>query len=340
MKKYFLLILFLSISINIFAQDNEESRLREKYEQLQKQIYDLEENAKYHGDDEIIRKRNDLPPKLPKFEEWLKSQVENKSLSDSKEDKSLSDNKEINNKNAEPIVNQNTVITNQSNSAPPLPSTPPNNINANTNLIVETCHTVIDKKGNARQICSLDLIEKSIEISLLLIFVVLNFTLYSNLKNFRFLVISTPFDLFARTKNDNSQTDKNYKKYLIEFILLLLFLFAYYILTNSKSIPDINYPFYALDCLIVLIISYFLYILLRFIFGFTSQCPSCRLQFASRLQNSHDEPRTTYQKRSGYRYSTGEYRMDNWESGVRVKDYHCFSCGYEWTKRSTYKKIV
>ena len=325
MKKIIFLLIAIFISFNTISQDHDESKLREKYEQLQKQIYELEENAKYHGDDEIVRKRNDLPPKLPKFEEWIKSQVENKSSVDEKV--------EIK-KNTEPTNEQSTITTNKASSTLSTPQPTTDKVGANVSSIIETCHAVIDKKGNTRQICSLDYIEKTIEYSLLVIFIILNFIIYSNLKKYRFLVMSTPFDIFVKKEADDTKTVTNFKKYLIEFVLLIAFIIVYYASTNNKSIQEINYISFFIDCLRVLLICYFVYILLRFIIGFRSRCPSCKLQFASRLTSSHDEPRTTYEKRQSSGY------IQNRERGITTKEYQCFNCYHEWIVKGTYDKLI
>jgi hypothetical protein len=72
----FLIILTIFFFINLFtpAYSQSDDERRNQYEQEKQKIEELENNAKYHGDDEIIRKRTNLPPKLPSFEVWLKNQ--------------------------------------------------------------------------------------------------------------------------------------------------------------------------------------------------------------------------------------------------------------------------
>ena len=57
----------MSITVNSQSLDDK----RDSYDKEKTRIEKLEKEVEYSGDDEFIRQRNNLPPKLPPFEEWV-----------------------------------------------------------------------------------------------------------------------------------------------------------------------------------------------------------------------------------------------------------------------------
>ena len=65
-KLIFLAITFFTLSV---AHSQTDEVKRNLYEQEKIRIEKLEKDAQYSGDDEFVRKRMNLPPKLPSFEQ-------------------------------------------------------------------------------------------------------------------------------------------------------------------------------------------------------------------------------------------------------------------------------
>jgi hypothetical protein len=340
MKKYYLIIFCFSLLLpSAFSQPMDEKRNQYQFEKIK--IEELEKKAQYSGDDEIIRARSNLPPKLPSFEDWLKLKEDNQNSNKNLDKVIIIEKPEI-------LESNNTSQVKEiSASGTPVNESIPAVKNASKPANLETsqsCRIITDDKGNSRQSCKLDSIEKTISIGLISIFLILNFILYAHNKKIRFLTISTPFDVFAKESSGELGVQNNYKKYIIEFSLLILFVGLYAGATSEKSTgpggltADAGYSPFTLNCILILSFLYFSYLILRFIFGFSSRCPKCKLQFASRTLSSHDEPKSTYEKRRTM--TNGAVKIDVWETGITIKEQICFSCSHAWTTTKSYKKCI
>ena len=69
MKNFIVYLFLLMMSITVNSQSLDDKR--DSYDKEKTRIEKLEKDVGYSGDDEFIRQRNNLPPKLPPFEEGV-----------------------------------------------------------------------------------------------------------------------------------------------------------------------------------------------------------------------------------------------------------------------------
>jgi len=80
--KNLIVSLLFCIPLVCSGQNDDERKLR--YGQEKSRIEELENKAQYHGDDEVIRKRLDLPPKILPFELWEPQAIKREEITQEK----------------------------------------------------------------------------------------------------------------------------------------------------------------------------------------------------------------------------------------------------------------
>jgi hypothetical protein len=311
LKKLFQSLLIIATSLLICAvhaqgDDNNENK-RKIYEQLVQSIQALEEKAQYSGDDPIIRERLGLPPKPSSFDEWV-FQSEQKSIKVTessvseitKVDKDNESSSQVENK----VESQNSLSTTGLNSAG------------------------FPYSKNEIYLAS------AINLFLILI----NFILYATVPFLRNLTITPPFDIGVRGEKSEAEKNVRFKRYTVEFLLLLCFLFmlGYYffnLLIEGKSIPNEDFVYVLKKFTWQFGFTYVIYLIARYSFGISSRCPKCKISFAAIFHGTHDEPRSTFQKKQGNQLVTVEV-------GNKISEYSCRNCQHNWTKSEKYKKNI
>jgi hypothetical protein len=152
----------------------------------------------------------------------------------------------------------------------------------------------------------------------------------------RSVLISTPFGIFVKVPQDDAFQATKRSRYWTEFILLILIIVAYFwMMGNLKISPDENIPFVRIQSFIVFFMCQIGYLIIRFGYGQSTKCPKCKTTFAAKTVNSYEEPKSTYQEKAD---ASG--RMKVMETGVKVTEFICTHCNYEWRKTSNYKKRI
>ena len=320
---FIIFIISLLFVCNSFAQDA--GGKRERYEQLQQQIFDLEEKAQYHGDEELIRQRLNLPQKLPSYEEWIRLNIDSIESKQSQPDVQTTEPEKQKKEPEKVSVDTDSKVKTQTSSIAGVIC---------QNQYDEKRNLITDSSGNARQSCTLTGNEIIINFSIFLLLLLVNFIFYCKNKKIRFLLISTPFDLFVKKEEQNLSLPTNYKKYFYELIILTLFVVCYFSLSSGfKSSPEENYLSTLVASVFIFVFVHIAYLIIRLIVAFSSRCPKCKMTYASRVQNSYDEPKTTYEK-----------RYTNWvdirETGISVSEYMCINCNHQWKKTKSYDKSI
>ena len=181
-KKYLLTLILLTINVfftTSFAVTAEDT---EKIYQAEKnRIEELENKAQYHGDDEQVRTRLNLPSKLPPYEEWVRSNI------DSLETK----------QNQPDIQTNETGLQKQDSEKIPVEEvlkeetkTPEIEGVICSNRYDSKGYLITDSNGNPKQSCTFTHDERIINYSIFLLLLLINFICYCNYKKIRFLLIS------------------------------------------------------------------------------------------------------------------------------------------------------
>jgi len=318
-KKYFFLVsIFLMLNViysPAFSLTADETV--KIYQAEKNKIEELENKAQYHGDDEQIRSRLNLPAKIPTYEEWIKLNIDS---IEAKQNQPVAEASEPV-KQQEETVKSSTVIEEKIG-------------DTTTGADGISCVIKTDSNGKSRQVCNLTEYENIINYSVFILLLLINFIVYSNSKKLRFLLISTPFDLFVKKDADTASLPSNYKKYFYELILFALFAAGYFAMSKEfKSTPEENYLSTLGNSVFAFVFFHIAYLIIRLIVAFSSRCPKCKMTYASRSQNSYDEPKSTYEK-----------RYTNWvdirETGISVSEYMCINCNHQWKKTKSYDKSI
>ena len=305
---YLTLLIGLTISFSIFSQPNDVDIKRQIYEKTQKEIEDLEAKAQYSGNDEIVRKRNNLPPKLPSFEEWVKSTTTNETNSVNKEVQSpeLPASQEIVQKielPAEQVVKSDI------------------NSNENKPTYVPT--------GT----------ESAIGYGVGILLYILSFLLYVKKPKLRKISISTPFDIGCKNELSEAEQAVKGKKQWIEFGLLLLSIIIFLYTLGSGLESDTGILNALSSSLLAFLASISIVVVGRFLAGWATSCPKCKSTFARKCTNSYSEPKGTYEKVSnGTSGSRNVHFVKVMETGVNHADYLCTVCSHEWHTATQYTK--
>lgn len=306
MKNFILYFFLLMMSITVNSQSLNDKR--DSYDKEKARIEKLEKEVEYSGDDEFIRQRNNLPPKLPPFEEW----VENNSP------KNIETKQDLSNF---PQQENNNNKTNNDNSS---------------------------KKQGETATFSKTTFEISILLLIGSIFLALNFAGSIFLPKYRYLFISVPFDIGVKEVKNGAQISVKGKRTRIEFFLLVLVFAIYLFVAISDKMQQEEDLMSALsEGLVTALFGYLGYVTIRIIWGLKSKCPKCKNMFASNCINSYDEPSGTFQKKTlsgkgynGGRLETYNYTVATIEKGTTHKDFICAVCSHEWHTRSSYQKTI
>jgi hypothetical protein len=312
MKKILKLVSFLVMSLvvlSVHAQSEDSTETKRKiYEELIQSIQTQEEKAQYSGDDPVIRQRLSLPPKLPSFEEWMSEKVSVEPKPKAAE-------------NDSPVQQ---IISSDNTSAPIM-----NEVKQEKQL------SPVESKGLPN--FPYTAIDTYIIASVNSILILFNFILYALFPSIRKITIAPPFDIGVRGEKSDAENNVKVKRYITEIILLLAMgSITYLFYTNGKINNNEDYVGVAIESTIKFSILFVSYLIARFIFGFTSKCPRCKTPFAAKRTSTHEEPKSTYQKRVG----GGSSQVDTWETGVQVSEYMCSNCNHSWNKKKTYKKRI
>jgi len=306
MKKYYLLFIACSFLLsNAFSQSLDDKR--NEYEVEKTKIEELEKKAQYSGDDEIVRARSNLPPKLPKFEDWIKSKNFDQTSPITKE---APITESIAPKNSE-----------QKNDTPPFKDEKKieaNSVESNQSSIFKNIPTLIGYGVGS-------------------FLYILSFLIYVQVPRLRKFSISTPFDLGCKNELSESEQSVKTKKVWIEFGLLLLSIIIYSMIFDS-SLTALHAFITSLQAFLV---SFLIVIVGRFLAGWATKCPKCKSTFASKCTNSHREPKGSYEKvNNGSSGGRPVEFVKVMETGVDHADYLCTVCGHVWHKASQYTRQI
>lgn len=292
---------------------------RSLYDQALTQQSDLEAKAQYNGDDVIVRNRFNLPPKLPSFENWVKSNIQTGNQPLDSKSLQVHTNVETGTEKAIDISTTNNVITIQPE------KTVENNVKKPSESEKQQVKTATNSSLAAPNV---------IAIIIGIMMFSAAFSAYIVLpKKYRIATISTPFDIGLKKEElSEAEVITKSKRQKIEFCLLLVSIFVYfYILinSNSNSLSDVLF-----EPIFLFLIPYSIVVIGRMIYGHTTKCPSCKNTFASNLVSSHREPRTTYRKKISDGTNGATYAV--METGVEHEEFECTVCEYEWQVDSQY----
>jgi len=179
-----------------------------------------------------------------------------------------------------------------------------------------------------------------------ILFLIINFIGSAFLPKFRYLFIGSPFDLGVRETKTDAQNAVKGKRIKIELILLVLIIIFYsYFSSGNKPVESDGIVDVITESLILVAVAYVFYVAVRLWVGYSSRCPSCKNMFAGVCTNRHQEPRSTYQKRSNTSTGTdgkGVRLVDvtTVEVGIEHSDHICKVCDHTWHVAKEYKKNI
>ena len=296
----------ITISFSVFSQPIDVDIKRQIYEKTQKEIEDLEAKAQYSGDDEFVRKRNNLPPKLPSFEEWVKSTTTNETNSATKEVQS-----------PELPASQETVQKIE----PPAEQVVKSDINSNEN---KPTYVSTGTKS-------------AIGYGVGILLYILSFLLYVKKPKLRKFSISTPFDIGCKNELTEAEQSVKWKKQWIEFGLLLLSIIIFLFFTLDSGQFSTGILNSLSSSLLAFLASLSVVVIGRFLAGWATSCSKCESTFARKCTNSYKEPKGTYEKvTNGVSGSRNVEFVQVMETGVKHADYLCTVCSHEWHEATQY----
>lgn len=307
MKKI-IIIVGLFFSFNCIAQSNDDSAIRQKYEQLNQEVEKAEEQAQYSGDDQTIRDRLKLPAKLPPFDQWIiKNNLTIELPKEKFKDETVSAEVGLSSK-IEPTSQLETPVVSQG----------------------------VDKKS--RSTVQSDSRYTLFFLPFILLF--LNFIFYRKKPKFRSFLIAPPFGLGEKSTEERNETDSNTrtKRLLIEFGLLTITIAIFcvpFLLKDEFIINPIEISEVLLRCLAVYFSGHLLFITGKLYAGYTTKCPKCNSTFARKHLSSYDEPKSTYNHKISSNSQT-----DHHEVGLTHHEWTCTVCSNQWHTAAKYDRIV
>lgn len=314
MLKYFIVFLILIantfLANKTFSQEavKSDSEKRVIYDQEQKNIEAVENEQQYHGDDEIIRNRLNLPPKLKEYSLWVKDFDALASKPDVKAEV----------KDEAPIQKEQSVI----------PSVSPDVYKQDSN---------VGGNDDGKSLLTYDSsLVRLIGFIFLTGLYVLNFVAFRIFKNLRPFLIPIPFTSSAEGQKEETNGQKN----IIELGLLAASIFIsaglVYVMGNNQ-----NNPMTILEMISTVCFLYFTvhigFLAARLFFAYTTRCPKCKTTFARKVLNTYNEPKSNYTK---IIKSTNSSRPEYHEVGLRHSDCVCTVCSYEWHIAKSYDRIT
>jgi hypothetical protein len=305
--KFLIICNFTILSINAFSQGSDDTLKKQKYQELSIEIENLEFKAQYSGDDETIRSRLKLPPKLPPYDQWASKYII--ATEPTKEEVKI-----------EVSPPKETEVS----TSPPQSITP-------TITVQEVPATAVSIQYNFRYV---------IFGALPTILLILNFILYRFKPKFRSFLIAPPFGLGEGKNEEKSESELSTrsKRLLIEFGLLFVTIIIYFspfILTDIITKPD-QFDLFT-TCSFLYLTGYLFFVIGKLFAGYTTKCPKCSSTFARSLLSKYDEPKSTYRKKIN---STNANRYEYREVGLTHFEWSCTVCSHQWHTAKKYDKIT
>ena len=297
LSKLFFIFIICLMNITAFSQVNDDSIKKQKYQELSIEIENLETKAQYSGDDETIRSRLKLPPKLPPYDQWASQYIIT----------TVPIKEEV--KTEIPAPKETELSTTSSQSISPKIS--PQEIPAKAIPLQYDLRFVVFGTFPT-------------------IFLLLNFFLYRTKPKLRSFLIAPPFGLGENRNEDISESELSTrsKRLLIEFSLFAITFIVYFspfifndIIADPEQFELIS------TCTVLYLSGYLIFVIGKLYAGYATKCPKCNTTFARRLLSQHFEPKSTYRKNVG---TPTNPRYESREVGLSHFDWSCTVCSHQW----------
>jgi hypothetical protein len=294
-KTIFFTLIFFTFPFVHSQTDEEKKNL---YEQEKIRIEKLENDAQYHGDDEIIRKRMNLPAKLPSFDKWVASEP----VKIEKIEKI--EKNEIITQQPEPqkvVIEDNKPINNTETSS---------KVNSNFITFIAICAFPI-------------------------LYLILNFIFYNKNNTTKKILIRPPFGIGNKIAEDDvsGAATKNTRLF-VEFGALCAWGFIGFlpifagVKTNETILETVLISGF------LAILGHLIYLPLLMVFAYATRCPKCKVSYARKVVNTFKEPSQNY--RTSKTNPAGQTFFTDHETGVNHTDYICQVCSHEWRISKSY----
>jgi hypothetical protein len=298
-KLIFLAITFFTLSV---AHSQTDEVKRNLYEQEKIRIEKLEKDAQYSGDDEFVRKRMNLPPKLPSFEQWV-LQAEPPKVDIPKEVETNAQQQEV----QKIIVEENT----KSNANDDKTSKPPHTPFTPFSYFVYSIIPVL--------------------------YLILNFIFYSKNKITKKLLLRPPFSIGNKTDVDDvaGAATKN-NRMMYEFGALCAWGFVAFLPFFAGGMQTNSTIEIVLESGLLTVGGHLLYIPALMGLAYMSKCPKCNEYYAKKVVNTFDEAKQNY--RTSRTNNGGQTFYTDHEVGVHHTDNICLVCSHQWRISKSYHK--
>ncbi len=315
----FLFLVSSGFLISAGAQDRGTSPLSESekiqlYNQALSQQNLLEEKVQYSGDDEIIRSRLNLPPKLPPLDKWSPETLSSQSKDTlTKSPDAVAVEKKVDAPVTAPVVTTPAVDTNPTS----VSQSSPEQLPAQTS-------------GKAKRF--LAFVIPTILLSL-------NFFLFfSRPKTQRFLIVP-PFGIGVKQSTEGGEDRTKFQRLLIESGLFFLAVACAYFVTGIYFYDGVNPNDGVVD---IILASLFFYAVGHVAFvggrlyaGFATKCIKCNTPFARKFVSGYKEPKAQVMRR-GFGADVTK-PLHPYEVGVRHSNWICTVCSHSWETSKRYE---
>ena len=271
-KLIFLAITFFTLSV---ANSQTDEVKRNLYEQEKIKIEKLEKDAQYTGDDELIRKRMNLPPKLPSFEQWV-VQSEPPKVDIPKEVETNAQQQEV----QKIIVEEDTKSNANDDKTSKLPSTPFTPFSYFVYSIIPV------------------------------LYLILNFIFYSKNKITKKILLRPPFSIGNKTAVDDvAGTATKNNRMMYEFGALCAWGFVAFLPFFAGGMQTNSTIEIVLESGLLTVGGHLLYIPALMGLAYMSKCPKCNEYYARKVVNSFEEVDQVY--RTGTGNSIWQHKVGN-----------------------------
>jgi hypothetical protein len=296
MKKIFASLLICSLFIFSVAHSQTDEVKRNLYEQEKIRIEKLENDAQYKGDDELVRKRMNLPPKLPSFEQWV-VQAEPPKVDTPKEVETNAQQQEV------------------------------------QKIIVEETKSISNSEKSTNAPISPSYYFAVFIIPVL--YLVLNFIFYNKNNTTKKLLIRPPFGIGNKIADDDisGAATKN-TRMLVEFAALCVWGFIAFLPLFAGVRTQDSILETILGSGLLTLCGHLVYLPALMGMAYATRCPKCKVSYARKTVNTFKEPSQNY--RTSKTNSAGQTFFTDHETGVNHTDYICQVCSHEWRISKSY----